>query len=261
MAGSHETPMFFSRKPRRVPPGGFADLHLHVLPAVDDGPADLEQALALYTGLREIGFDRFVATPHRYPRRFPMSTTERALAAQAELAAALEKQDAPLVQLGAEYMFEPELIELAQNGQLRGLNGSRYVLVEFPKSLSPQPLPEILFRLRTAGVVPVLAHPERWTYLMEDRDVLERLVDGQAALLQLDLPSLAGKNGGRVKRHAVALLKEGMVDLVASDAHGSADLALVQKGLTIARSLLSDEDFVRVACETPRAIYENQMLL
>ncbi|MCA9524352.1 MAG: hypothetical protein KC609_25465 [Myxococcales bacterium] len=253
--------MFFKRKPKPVAPGGFTDLHLHLLPAVDDGPADLEQALALHAGLRTLGYERFVATPHRYPRRFPLSTPERAAAALDELTAALGAGDAGELGIGAEYMFEPELIALAAEGRLRGLNGSRYVLVEFPKSLSAQPLPEMLFRLRTAGVVPVLAHPERWTYLMEDRDILERVVDGQSALLQLDLPSLAGKNGGNVKRHAVALLKEGMVDIVASDAHSPKDLELVYKGLMVARSLLSESDFIRLACETPRAIFDDAALI
>ena len=83
--------MFFKRKPKPVAPGGFTDLHLHLLPAVDDGPADLEQALALHAGLRTLGYERFVATPHRYPRRFPLSTPERAAAALDELTAALAK--------------------------------------------------------------------------------------------------------------------------------------------------------------------------
>lgn len=194
------------------------DLHSHVLPGVDDGAPDLEQALAMCRLALDDGVRLIAATPHWYPARDPLTTSDISLAVQA-LSAELAAAGMPLeLVAGAEVALDPELPRLAREGLLPTLNGGPYLLLECPPHTSPRLLPDLIYGLRLAGLRPILAHVERTWPGGQDWDWLIGLVE-QGCLVQVTAASLTGKLGLAPKKTAESLLALGLVNILASDSH------------------------------------------
>lgn len=192
------------------------DLHVHVLPGIDDGPGDLDGALALAQAALEAGTTTLVATPHVdhswgvEPVGVPAAV--RALAD--ELARAGVSID---LRQGAEIAI-PRIAELGpeQLDAVR-LGGGPYLLVESP--LAPMSgFERVLFELAVRGERVLLAHTERCPAFQRDPGILEGLVAG-GMLSSITAASLTGDFGSTARRTAVHLLREGLVHDVASDAH------------------------------------------
>ena len=198
------------------------DLHLHLLPGVDDGALDLAQAVAMCRQAVADGCTMLVATPHQ--RRDEWETADgTALAARlAELQAAVGAE--PRLLLGAEVRIDSDLLaDLAGgNGSARHrplpLAGSRYLLLELePNGLGPEPV-ALALDLRAEGWWPIFAHPELTPALACQPEVIARLVE-VGALLQVTAASAAGELGRAPREQVSELLDAGLVHFVASDAH------------------------------------------
>lgn len=229
------------------------DVHTHLLPGVDDGSRSVDVSREVLQRFRREGVETVVCTPHLEASRASSAPRARYGAVLAELAAAVP--DGPRLLQGFEIMLDLPGADLAAP-ELR-LGASRAVLVEFPRTAPPAQGTAELFRLRMSGVVPVLAHPERyWGCTVEQVREWRRC----GAVIQMDAVMLFG--GSPLSDLARALLGEGLVDCMASDNHGDTrSLAaardwLVETGneaqadlLTRenARRLLADEELVPVA--------------
>ena len=227
------------------------DLHSHILPGLDDGPATLEESLEIARRAAADGVRVIAATPHvrdDYPTE--VMTMERAVA---ELRAAVQQQGIPIeVRPGGEIAID-WLDRLAEDDVIRfGLGGSpRYLLVEFPYTGWPLSLHEWIFRLVTKGVTPVIAHPERNSEVQDDPSELRPLVDA-GALVQLTAASVDGRTGRSAQAASVSLLRLGLAHLVASDAH-TPDVR--EAGLAAAVETLDDPELARwLTVEVPMAI-------
>ena len=227
------------------------DLHSHVLPGLDDGAADLEEAVAMCRAAAEDGIEVLAGTPH-VRRDYPTAPEqmETALAALREAVGDLLR----LVGGGELDVVEldrpPE--ELARFA-LAGNPG--YLLVETPYRGWPVELPEQLFRLRTSGIVPVLAHPERNAEVQQRPDLLVPLVAG-GTLVQLTSASVDGRLGRRTQTCAATLLRQGLAHLVASDAHRPSVRAI---GLRSAADAVGDRALAGwLTLEVPRAIVDRE---
>lgn len=226
------------------------DLHSHVLPGLDDGAADLDEAIRICEAAAADGTEVLAATPHvrsDYP-----TTPEQMESALREVqrAAAGVVRVVPGGELDLDELARPPE-ELARFG----LGGNpRWLLVETPYAGWPLDLADRLFRLRVAGFEAVLAHPER-NYDVEQRpDLLAPLV-AAGTLVQLTAASLEGRLGRRAKKCAFALLERGFAHLIASDAHAP---ELRGVGLGSAASALGDDDLARwLTQDVPRAILED----
>jgi protein-tyrosine phosphatase len=199
------------------------DLHCHVLPGIDDGPATVEGSLELARLAAAGGTDVLVATPHvssRY-RNDAATIAERVAALNERLASekVLTADGRVLeVRVGAEVALT--LIPELDDGQLAalGLGGGPWLLVEPPFTPVAPNLERILLELQHVGHRIVLAHPERCPAFQRDPPALERLV--RAGLLtSVTAGSLGGRFGGEARRLALALAREGLLHNVASDAH------------------------------------------
>jgi protein-tyrosine phosphatase len=193
-----------------------------VLPGLDDGPKDLEGALAMARRAAADGIEAVVATPHRFDGTYE-TTRAASEAALARLRAAIAAEGIGLdVRLGAECRLDERIFDPARRGEATTLAGGRYLLIELPHEIVPPRMEETLFRLRTHGVAPVLAHPERNAEL-QVRSGLARLEAWVAAglLLQLTGESVTGGFGGAAARLAAELLRRGLCHFVASDGHSA----------------------------------------
>jgi protein-tyrosine phosphatase len=209
-----------------VSANGYVDLHLHVLPAIDDGARSLEAAVEMVQGLADVGFTRLVGTPHTDDARHPYGR-ERieplcAAVRDAVRGAGLSVE----IDYGAEYAYGPRFLADLRARRLITLAGSRYVLLELPEDAMPTTMSGTLFEIGTAGYYPVLAHPERCRPFHDDPDRLAALAGGRA-LVQVSFRSLAGTFGRTIRKTAWKLVTEGLADLVATDCHSPRELKKV----------------------------------
>jgi len=193
------------------------DLHCHVLPGIDDGPPTLEGSLQLARAALAAGTRTLVATPH-VSARYPNDAATIARLA-AELSELLDTQGIALrVRAGAEIALASALeLEDEQLAAL-GLGGSRWLLIEPPFTPGAGGLDTLLTDILAREHRVILAHPERCPGFHEDRAALESLVRA-GVLCSVTAGSLVGRFGGHVRRFARALVRDGLVHNVASDAH------------------------------------------
>jgi protein-tyrosine phosphatase len=193
------------------------DLHSHVLPGIDDGPATLERSVAIVRAAAGTGARVMVATPHvswHYPNESP--TIERLTV---ELNKRLREEGIAVeIRAGAEIaMTRAGEIDPDELVRLR-LGDGPWVLLEPPFTPVATGLEGIVSTLRSAGHRVVLAHPERCPAFHRDPAIVESL-GGEGALTSLTAGSLVGRFGGEVRRFARRLVEQGLVHNVASDAH------------------------------------------
>jgi protein-tyrosine phosphatase len=197
---------------------GVIDLHCHVLPGIDDGPATIDGSLALARAARAAGIDTVVATPHvsaHYPKNQP-DLIERLVA---QVGARLREERIDLEVLPGAELAIMSLAQLDPASLPRlGLGGGAWLLVEPPFAPVAPGLERLLLDLLDRGHKLVLAHPERCPVFHRDRRMLESLADA-GVLLSITAGSLVGRFGAEVRRYALELARDGLVHNVTSDAH------------------------------------------
>ncbi len=178
----------------------------------------MEDSLAMARALLSVGFTTAAPSPHHRPQ-YPSYSRELCQAKLLELRAELEAQAVPLeLMLGAEnYFLEDGLFKEVGTPQARLIGASKALLVEAPYAGPLPTLPDLIFRLRLKGVIPVIAHPERCPEFEKRGRAAEAVRCG--AHLQLDLGSLIGRHGKAAQKVASELLGEGLYTVAATDAH------------------------------------------
>ncbi|MRS60837.1 histidinol-phosphatase [Larkinella terrae] len=198
------------------------DIHSHLIPGIDDGVPDLETALTCLRAFEEMGYKKVITTPHILRDYYPNSsdTIRRGLD---ELREAIAGTDLKIeVEAAAEYLIDDHFVNLLQAKDLLSFGANNYLLVELSFANAPLNLDEIVFQIQTKGYQPILAHPERYSYLKDQSERFRKL-RVQGCLFQLNLLSLVGQYGGRVQQQAKQLLDDSMVDFVGSDLHRPRD--------------------------------------
>jgi len=187
------------------------DIHSHVLPGVDDGSANIETSVAVLERFAQQGLEVLVCTPHLQASGAHLAPYERHQAILAELVAVAPGK--PELRLGWEIMLDRPGCDLSSD--TLSLGGAKAVLVEFPRAHLPVGTTEELDRIRRSGVVPVVAHPER--YYGCTLDIVRAWRDA-GAVIQTDATMLLAR--GPMTELAKSLLGAGLIDCLASDNHG-----------------------------------------
>ncbi len=194
------------------------DLHCHILPGVDDGAPDLETALAMARIAVDDGIAIIACTPHITPGVYDNSGPD-ILRAITSLQAALDLSGIPLrLTPGADVHIAPDLGEGLRDGRVPSLGGSRYFLLEPPHHVAPPRLDITVRELIAQGHVPVITHPERLTWI-EDHYGLIKALAAAGAWMQVTAGSLTGRFGPRPRYWAERMVDEGLVRILATDAH------------------------------------------
>ena len=236
----------------------FIDLHCHWVAGIDDGARDPEESLAMLRALGQIGFGLVVGTPHMRPGMFDNTRGDLEAAYQRMQPHLDAQQDLPRVALSSEHYFDEVVLERLRAGQGLPYPGGRAVLLEFYEIDFPPHVDQQLAALRRGGLVPVIAHPERYRCLWKSPEVLERLVDqGVGALL--DAAALVGKYGRRPQRCAEQLLEMGLYHAACSDAHRPADVDQVEAGMRRVEKLYDAEEVDFLFRAGPAALLEGRL--
>ena len=236
---------------------GFVDLHTHVLPGIDDGSRKLAESMELLGHLSDLGFDTVCATPHQKVGAF-VPTLAAIDDAFAQVEAALRASSLSLTLLRAAENFWDELfLQRNRTHAQPRYTGERAFLFEINTRIAPPGLEESLFQIRLAGLLPVMAHPERYATFWKQPERLTNIA--QSTALVVDLGAIDGAHGSEEQKAAQRLLKQRLVHAVTSDIHSSGDVRAIAGGMRWIRKQLGEATLVKLLDDNPRAILAGEL--
>jgi protein-tyrosine phosphatase len=208
------------------------DFHNHILPGIDDGSPDPETSYKLLLGLKELGFEAIVATPHTIADTHP-NTPETISNSYQILNQYLQKQHHPTISgYASEYMMDDVFLNAVRRKEPLLCISQKNILVELSYAQKPDHLEDYSFQLQIEGYIPILAHPERYGYYhknaLENYDYLKDL----GFDFQLNLLSLTPYYGKDVQKVAHELLQKGFYDYACTDVHHERHLHALQEHFT-----------------------------
>ncbi|HET6389285.1 tyrosine-protein phosphatase [Hyphomicrobium sp.] len=233
------------------------DVHCHILPGIDDGAPDIRASLRMASALIDDGVEAVVCTPHILPGLYH-NTGPLIRAATEELRSALAAAGVHLSLFsGADAHICPDFGAKLKSGEILTLADSRYVLLELPMHVRPEPLTKFVFELMVAGYVPIISHPERLAWIEPHFSLIRRLARS-GVWFQVTSGSLLGAFGRSAKYWAERLLDEGFVHLLATDAHDLERRAPdLKRGRDAAASRVGDVEANHLVFTRPQGILAN----
>ncbi|MGL4694351.1 tyrosine-protein phosphatase [Enterococcus larvae] len=198
------------------------DLHCHILPNVDDGAQNVEEAILMAESAVAQGIEHILCTPHHNNGRYSNPAAEVILKVQ-ELQGLLDRRNIPLnLYEGQEVRISEDLVEKVLAGEIlfADLNNT-YVLIEFPFEEIPSYAEQVLFQLIQMGHRPIIVHPERNRGFIDDPNRLIPFIE-MGSLAQVTAPSYVGVFGKEIETTAKELVASNLVHMIASDAHNTA---------------------------------------
>lgn len=236
----------------------YYDLHSHILPGVDDGPAHIADSVAIARIAAANGTRMMLATPHRKDITENWSVPHiRNLTA--ELQRRIDAEGIPItLALGMENHIDETLPRDAADGRALTMNGSRYILVEMPFFGQHDFVEGALTALQAQGLTPVFAHPERIEAFQRCPALLKRYI-AMGMLSQITRGSLLGHWGEPVRQFTLELLEQGLAHMLSSDTHAPKPPRTPELGaaIRIAADVVGDDAALRMAIDMPRAIVHN----
>ena len=238
--------MFFSKK--KSSPADLswlqADMHSHLLPGIDDGSPDMSTSLQLIRGLKELGYKKIITTPHVLWEIYP-NTRETIVNKQQEVQKEIEAAGIDIeFKAAAEYFIDDHFADQLKNKVPLLTISANMVLVEFSMVNMPMDLQEVLFEMQLQNYQPILAHPERYSFLLRKKEVFDELKNA-GCLFQLNLLSLSGHYGEGIQQIAESLLKKGYYDYAGTDLHHHRHLSLLQNLPSAAVKKLQDTGLIK----------------
>ncbi len=233
------------------------DLHCHLLPGIDDGAADVDISLAMARASVADGISVTACTPHIMPGVYNNNRgliEERMAMLSARFA---EEGIAMKLVVGADVHMDVDLVPGLKSGRIPSLNNSRYFLFEPPHHVPPPRIEDNIFSIMSAGYVPILTHPERLSWIESHYAVMERLVR-MGVLMQITAGSVTGQFGRRVRHWADRMIDEGLVHILATDAHNlTGRPPNLSKARDIIAARLGEEEGLHMTTTRPQAILDN----
>lgn len=207
------------------------DMHSHILPGLDDGADTLERSVELVQAMQQLGYRKLIMTPHvmsDFYRNTPEGIRERLQYLQDGLTEAGIEME---LGCAAEYYLDEAFLQKLEDGEELLTFGDNYLLFETSFLNEPLNLRDAIFKMRSKGFKPVMAHPERYTYFYGKFDDLVALRE-HGVLLQPNLNSLTGYYSPAAKNLVEKLIDGGLVDFVGSDVHSLKHIGSLQKVLS-----------------------------
>jgi protein-tyrosine phosphatase len=204
----------------------FVDIHTHLIPEIDDGASSLLETLEMLRYAYDRGTRAMVATPHMFAafgNLQPLPVYDAYVSMVKRLQKLSNGNDNGFLRemalyLGSENFISPEFLEALKSRDVLTLNGSRYLLVEFPPYLPFKAAESAIDKILESGLIPVLAHVERYSFLARKPARLAALKQ-KGCVAQVNAVSIVDLKGRGVTKAVLPFFENRLVDIVASDGH------------------------------------------
>ena len=195
------------------------DIHSHILFGVDDGSVSIEESLELLKAMEEVGFRNVIMTPHYIENTNYCSLNKEKLSKLEILREEVKKHNINInLYLGNEIFINDHIVEGIKENNIYTLNGSRYLLFEPPFHNKILNLMDIVYEIKVAGFIPILAHPERYDQFQDDYHYVDELKE-EGLLFQCNFSSIIGAYGKHAEKLMKYMLKKEYVDYLGTDLH------------------------------------------
>jgi len=236
----------------------YVDIHSHILYGIDDGSKTLEESIEIIKQHIEMGFKEIILTPHYIENsKYETDNKEKKKLLQ-KLKRELKKQNIDIkLYLGNE-VFVNDTIEINKE-KIEKLNNSKYLLIEFPMEKQPKNINNIIYELKIQGITPVIAHPERYTFVQEKPNIVDEWIE-EGALLQSNYGSIVGVYGENAKKAVKKLLKKNVISVLATDIHypNNKIYQNIEKSRKKIKKIIGEEKYIELTTTNPKKIIENK---
>ena len=239
----------------------YIDIHSHILYGIDDGSKTLEESIEIIKQHIEMGFKDIVLTPH-YIENSKYETDNKEKTKLLEtLKKETKKQKLDInLYLGNE-VFVNNILEIKKEKILK-INNSKFLLIEFPMNEKPKNINNILYEIKIQGIIPVIAHPERYSFVQKNPDLVDEWIE-EGALLQSNYGSIIGVYGDNAKKTIKKLLKKNKIKALATDIHfpNNKIYQNIEKSRKRIKKIIGEEKFIELTITNPKKIIENKDII
>lgn len=232
------------------------DIHNHILYGIDDGSKSLEESIEILKQYKEMGFKDIVLTPH-YIENSNYTTNNKEK--QNLLKTLKNKIKGINLYLGNEVFINNNLEELLNQQEISTINNSRYLLIEFPMNQKLKTITNTIYELKIKGIIPIIAHPERYEYVKKDITIVDEWIE-EGALLQANYGSIVGVYGRKTKKTLKKLLKKNKISILATDIHypNSEIYKNIEKSKKKIKRIIGEEKLTELTITNPKKIIQNK---
>lgn len=230
------------------------DFHSHILPQTDDGSISLEETINILKEAKQVGFTKIISTSHYLDGYYESNEDERS-----NLLEKIKQENVEIeLYLGSEIYVSENMIDFLRERKASSINNSRYVLFELPMGTETVLAKEMIYRLIENNYVPVIAHPERYSYVQDNLEYVEDLLQ-MGAMFQANYGSIIGLYGKKAEKTVKKLLKENLIQFLGSDVHREEHVyVLMPKILKKLKKIISSEKLEELTETNPQKVLNNE---
>lgn len=236
------------------------DLHSHIIWGIDDGSKSQEMTLSMLKIAEANGTRKIVATPHFYRGVWEVPFAE--VKKRIEDIKTLAKENNIDIEIysGQEVYYSENILEHYNKGFISSINDSRYMLIEFPmKEFNMSEAVDNIYELQLKGIVPVMAHPERYRQFIKDPILINKFIK-EGFLFQLNSGSLIGDFGKDVRKTAEIFLKNNLYSFIGSDGHRDEKRDTnLKAGINVIKTINSD--YINIFKKNGESAIENKEVI
>ena len=236
------------------------DFHSHILPNIDDGSRSIEETFNLIKEAKNVGFNAIVSTSHYMENYYETNVPEREVWINAIYENLQVKNIDIRLYLGNEIYLSENIIKLLEEGKASTINDTSYVLFEMPLNAEPLNLYDIVYEMMQCKLVPILAHPERYSFVQKDPELIYDLIQ-KGVLMQANYGSIIGQYGEKAKMIVRKFLKNNMIHFLGTDVHRQNTIyPRIPECLAEINSLIGEEKLEELSNENPLLALKNKRI-
>ena len=194
------------------------DFHTHILPNIDDGSRSIEETFNLIKEAKSVGFEAIISTSHYIEEYYETNTPEREVWINAIYENLQAKNIDINLYLGNEIYLSENIIKLLEEGKASTINDTSYVLLEMPLNAEPMNLYDIIYEMMQYKLVPILAHPERYSFVQKEPELIYDLIE-KGVLMQANFGSILGIYGEKAQIIVKKFFESNMIHFLGTDVH------------------------------------------
>lgn len=236
------------------------DIHSHILPNIDDGARSIEETFNLIKEAQKAGFEAIISTSHYMENYYETDVPEREVWVKAICENLQTKNIETNLYLGNEIYFSDNIIELLEQRKASTINDTSYVLFELPLNAEPMNLYDVVYEMLQYKLVPILAHPERYSYVQKDPDLIYDLIE-KGVLMQANYGSIIGQYGEKAQIIVRKFFENNMVHFLGSDVHRPNTIyPKIPQILREIESIIGSEKLEELTTKNPKLLLNNKKI-
>ncbi|BCZ47111.1 exopolysaccharide biosynthesis protein [Clostridium gelidum] len=235
------------------------DIHSHILPKIDDGAENINITLEMIKNAVNDGIEKIVATPHYYIGYGTTPITEVKDYIN-KLNYFIEEKNLKIqIYSGQEVYLNEHTIHDYLEGKIGTINDSKYMLIECPMNEFNDYIFDIIYELKIRGIIPIIAHPERYFFVIENRLYINKFIE-YGCLFQVNSGSIQGLFGRKVKLAAELLLNNGIYNFIGSDAHNNTNRTTgLSKAINLSNKINTESE--KIFIESSNKLLKNKNII